>query len=144
MLSGLPLTGLDNATPSCYIVFMLPQLDECNWAEVFGDGSFNGALKPSGPPMVDMDFTTFGRADVAEILAICEGEHDGPAWICWGILKDRRYFVARGSCCYTGWDCNGGNSANVAQSEEDLIRYGMNEDERVRFNVRLPEDHLTN
>jgi hypothetical protein len=75
-----------------------------DWAEVFGEGSGGncdkktdavGACSPTPEP---------SRADVAEILAMRDGENDGDVWIGVFRLKDGRYLHASGSCDYTGWD----------------------------------------
>lgn len=121
---------------------MLPQLDDYNWAEVFGEGSGGncGPISPDGPPGSDVSLATFTREDVKTILGQEEGENDGNSWIVWGKLRDGRYFLARGDCDYTGWDCRANNSGNVAKTKNQLIRFCMNEDERFRFKVSLPED----
>lgn len=118
---------------------MLTQLDDYNWAEVFGEGTGGNCsvIMPHIPPTSDVSPATFSREDVVEICGQEEGENDGPDWIVYGKLSDGRYFVARGGCDYTGWDCQAGNSGDVASTLEDLIRFGMNEDERKRFKVEL-------
>ncbi len=42
--------------------------------------------------------------DIRQVLAVVEGERDGPAWhwVLW--LNNGRYGYLRGSCDYTGWD----------------------------------------
>ena len=119
---------------------MLKELDDYDWAEVFGEGG-GGNCTPIQPNRSPMDKTTpigaFSREDVAEIYGQVEGENDGPDWVVWGCLKDKRWFVARGGCDYTGWDCRASNSGDVASTKADIIRFGMSEDERVRFGVSL-------
>ncbi len=44
------------------------------------------------------------RQDVAVILALRDGENEGPDWIGVFELADRRFLFARGGCDYTGWD----------------------------------------
>jgi hypothetical protein len=122
---------------------MLPALDAYDWSEVFGEGTGGNCtpIIPSGPPLVtNLNLSTFGRVNVVEILGQEEGENDGADWIVWGKLDDGRYFIARGGCDYTGWDCRASNSGNVAACREDLITFGMSEDERARFKVMLPYD----
>lgn len=119
---------------------MLKELDDYNWAEVFGEGGGGNctAIEPSRLPTdKDTPLHTFSREDVAIIRGQAEGENDGPDWVVWGQLKDGRWFVARGGCDYTGWDCHAGNSGNVASSEADIIRFGMSEGERERFGTPL-------
>jgi hypothetical protein len=120
---------------------MIPQLDDYDWAEVFGEG-MGGNCKPITPGRAPMDTTTpntsFGREDVDLIMGQSEGENDERSWIVWGQLKDGRWFIARGECDYTGWDCRAGNSGDVAPTAELLIRFGMDIDERTRFGVAIP------
>jgi hypothetical protein len=119
---------------------MLKELDDYNWAEVFDEGG-GGNCTPIIPNRAPTDkktsLETFSREDVAKIHGQSEGEHDGQSWVVWGKLKDGRWFVARGNCDYTGWDCRAGNSGDVASSKKDIIQFGMDEQERERF--RSPE-----
>lgn len=119
---------------------MLSTLDDYDWAEVFGEGS-GGNCTPIMPNRCPTDtvtpIETFSREDVATIKGQSEGERDEQDWIVWGQLKDGRWFVARGGCDYTGWDCQAGNSGDVASSEADIIRFGMAPDERERFGAMM-------
>lgn len=117
---------------------MLKELDDYDWAEVFGEGSGGNctAINPQpAPPMSKVSTVTFGREDVVEIFQMEVGENDGPDWIIYGRLKDGRFFCARGGCDYTGWDCQAGNSGGVAETKEHIIRFGLTEDERLRFRL---------
>jgi hypothetical protein len=119
---------------------MLTELDSYDWAEVFGEGGggncepiipnrlINGVLTPE---------PTFSREDVVTIKGQVEGERDEQSWVVWGQLKDGRFFVARGWCDYTGWDCRAGNSGDTFPTEDELIRYGMDTNERLRFGLEL-------
>lgn len=121
---------------------MNTQLDNYDWAEVFGEGS-GGNCTPINPqpqpPESSIDRTTFSREDVSEIIQMQDGENDGPDWIIYGQLKDGRFFAARGSCDYTGWDCRAGNSGDVARTRADIERFGLTQDERTRFKIELQE-----
>lgn len=122
---------------------MLKELDDYDWAEVFGEGG-GGNCVPFNPGTCrgDASNARFGREDVEEIRGQVTGENDGPPWIIWGRLKDGRWFIARGSCDYTGWDCQASNDGDVATSEEELINFGMELDERRRFGLELPDEKL--
>jgi hypothetical protein len=122
---------------------MLSALDDYNWSEVFGEGCGvnTSPIKPDAPPGATISVATFSREDVKKIYGQEEGEHDGADWIVWGQLHDGRFFVARGGCDYTGWDCRASNSGNVAKTKGQLIRFGMSEDERERFGVPLEDDN---
>jgi hypothetical protein len=118
---------------------MLKEIDDYDWAEVFGEGS-GGNCTPIIPNIAPGSFVsgdTFCREDVEEIAQIVEGDRDGPDWVVYGRLKDGRWFVARGGCDYTGWDCQAGNSGDVADSRESIIRMGLTKEERERFGIVL-------
>ena len=114
---------------------MLKELDSYDWAEVFGEGTGGNCtpIQPHGVPGFEGSRETFTREDVVKIHGQVEGENDGPDWVVYGKLRDGRYFVARGSCDYTGWDCQAGNGGDVAGTLGDIIKLGMSEEERGRF-----------
>lgn len=58
-----------------------------------------------------------------ELYGISEGENDGQPWMCYGLLKDGRYFYLEAWCDYTGWDCQSGGSVTVADSKEECETY---------------------
>lgn len=82
------------------------------------------------------DFTI---EDVAEIIDYRDGENDEANWIMYGKLKDGRYFTLSAGCDYTGWDCQAGGTSETADTLEKLIRFGMGDDERDRYGLKLPE-----
>jgi hypothetical protein len=117
---------------------MLEALIGYDWEEVFGEGT-GGNCSPILPDTCldpSVSSVTFSREDVATIKGQSEGEKDERDWLVWGQLKDGRFFVARGWCDYTGWDCRGGNSGSVADTEEKLIVLGMDQNERERFGIQ--------
>jgi hypothetical protein len=119
---------------------MFKELDTSDWGEVFGDETSGNCTKFTPNRSPDDKVTSqepFSREDVELIEGLQEGENDGPDWIVWGRLKDGRWFVARGGCDYTGWDCQAGNSGDVASTRDDIIRFGMTPDERERFQVSI-------
>lgn len=115
------------------------RLDNYDWAEVFGEGTGGNCttLRPQVQPpgTKGVKDASFGREDVAEITMMLDGEREVESWIIYGQLKDERYFIARGSCDYTGWDCVASNSADVAKTLPKLISFGMTPDERTRFGL---------
>ena len=85
---------------------MLPELDDYDWAEVFGDESSGNTNKHTDecPPGSNVDRTPPCREDVSKVISMVNGENDGAAWIGVFELKDGRFLVAQGSCDYSGWD----------------------------------------
>ena len=79
----------------------------------------------------------FTIADVANVFAASPGENDGPSWMMVGKLNDGRHFFLDAGCDYTGWDCQAGGDAQVADTYENLKRYGMTEDARERLGIKL-------
>ncbi len=118
---------------------MLAELDDYAWAEVFGEGTGGNCVPiiPDTPPNDSTSLDTFSRDDVALIEGQSEGESGERSWICWGQLKDGRWFFAEGSCDYTGWDCQASNGGSVASSRADIIRFGMTDRDRTRFGLSL-------
>jgi hypothetical protein len=103
--------------------------EDCDWKEAF---SYAGTIRtatgcPKDPFTID---------DVSRILRFENGENDGPSWIMVGRLKDGRYFFLDAGCDYTGWDCQAGGDAQVADTLDNLIRYGMYESARDRLKYK--------
>lgn len=119
---------------------MKPELDDYNWEEVFGEGTGGNCtpiIPQPQPPSYSGSLATFSREDVAEIYGQEDGERDEKDWIIYGRLNDGRYFAARGGCDYTGWDCRASNSGDVAATRADIERFGLTDDERSRFGIKL-------
>jgi hypothetical protein len=116
------------------------RLNNYDWEEVFGEGTGGNciAINPQPqPPNYSGSLATFRRDDVEEITQMEDGENDVKDWIIYGRLKDGRWFSARGGCDYTGWDCRATNSGDVADTKDDIIRFGLTDDERKRFGINL-------
>lgn len=108
-----------------------------DWCEVFGEGSGGNTDKVTDecPPGADVDRTPPNRSDVAEVIAAVNGENDGDDWIGVFRLKDGRFLVAEGSCDYTGWDCQAGNTLQVAATLNDAITFGLTPDQKTRLEL---------
>lgn len=120
---------------------MLSQLDDSDWHEAFGYAGEGEACAGSGRvnpvPGSEASAHPFCRADVTLLLGLAEGERDGPSWVCAGKLRDGRWFCLRASCDYTGWDCQAGGHASVALRLVELLRLGMDPEERARCSVDI-------
>lgn len=106
--------------------------DDFDWKEAFTYG--NTIRTATGCPK-----DGFGIQDVAEVLAASPGENDGPSWMMAGKLKDGRFFFLDAGCDYTGWDCQASGDGQVADTLDNLIRYGMTKDARDRLKFKEPE-----
>lgn len=60
--------------------------------------------------------TGFSVNDVAKVIAVHEGENDGPDWHWILRLNDDRFIYLSGGCDYTGWDCQSSASHTVVDS----------------------------
>lgn len=71
-----------------------------DWKEAFAY-----AVKPDEcPPGTGIDRSGFTREDVAEVIAIDDGENDGQNWMGVFRLRDGRFAFLSAGCDYTGWD----------------------------------------
>lgn len=69
-----------------------------DWDEVF-----KYAAKPLPTVGSEVSLDGFERADVKRVVAIVDGENEGPEWIGVFELHDGRFAVLRAGCDYTGW-----------------------------------------
>jgi hypothetical protein len=79
-----------------------------DWDQAFGYAGQIGTYGTGSPaPALPGDAVSvepFGRKDVVRVVALSEGENDGPNWLCVGELRDGRFFALDAGCDYTGWD----------------------------------------
>ena len=66
----------------------------------------------------------WGLDDIANVLAVVEGEHDGKDWHWLIRLNDERHVKLVGGCDYTGWDCRSDADSWIAYSAEDALAAG--------------------
>jgi hypothetical protein len=128
---------------------MLEKLNDYNWQEAFGYAGEGGTCAPyqldngldirGALPTKQYNLAPFTREDVTEICAMREGEHDGDEWIIYGKLKDGRWFYLEAGCDYTGWDCHASGSATIADSKEEIERYGLTAYAREVFQIKLSD-----
>ncbi len=122
-------------------ITMAELMDSYDWAEVFADRSSGNTTKAVNvaPPGAQVTFDPPSRADVAEIIAAVNGENDEEEWVGVFRLKDGRYLIAAGSCDYTGWDCQAGNSLTVCANMADVLQFGLDERQRARLDLTAPD-----
>lgn len=65
-----------------------------------GDGS--ASIKAAHPGK-EIDLSPFSRGDVTQVIGVSEGEGDVQNWLCYGQLRDGRFFFLTAGCDYTGW-----------------------------------------
>lgn len=114
---------------------MIERLDDYDWASAFEYATSPAAV----PPGASVARDGFDREDVADIAWIENGENDDADWIIGGTLKDGRWFFLAAGCDYTGWGCQEWGNSYVAESREDIERFGMGDGERDRLGIVLHE-----
>lgn len=112
-------------------------LTDYDWAQVFADENAGNVDKivQIAPPGTVISDTPFSRSDVAEIIAAVNGDYDGPDWLGVFLLHDGRYAVAAGGCDYTGWDCRASNSLTVCKDWNDVLLFGLDDQQRERLGL---------
>ena len=64
---------------------------------------FDHYMSPSPTLGSTVSTEPFDRSDVVEIVALVEGENDGPDWVGVFRLHDGRFASITAGCDYTGW-----------------------------------------
>jgi len=109
---------------------------ECCGPPEDGEYGFNSPdVRRAHPQDTATSLAPFQRSDVELISAYSEGENDGPEWLCMGKLKDGRWFVLSAGCDYTGWDCQSGGSASVADDAATVVAFGLTDEQCARLAV---------
>jgi hypothetical protein len=113
--------------------------DRFDWESVFNYGV--------NPETIPGDTKTHqGRINPKDIVIIFhsyEGVNDQEDWIAIGKLLDGRFFCIRAGCDYTGWGRQERGSSQVASSYEDIITYGLSDDERATLGINLKKTDLS-
>lgn len=113
---------------------MLPELDTYDWGEAFAYANPTAVIGDS------VSTAPFTREDVVKIVAMAEGENEGPNWVGVFRLRGGRWASLEAGCDYTGWDCQAGGSAQVASTKAKIIRFGLSQGDRQRLGLLLPEE----
>lgn len=90
-------------------VLIPPELAGYDWTHTFayagepnaGDGSAD--ISKAADHLPDVSLAPFSRWEVKRVVAMQDGDNDGPDWVCVGELKDGRFFCVNAGCDYTGW-----------------------------------------
>ena len=129
---------------------MLDRLADSDWENAFAYASGVraeygcGCNSPAAAfPGCTTSVAPFTRDDVSTILAIVDGEGDGDSWLVVGQLHDGRWFSLEAGCDYTGWDWQASGSSAVADTKEDILRFGLTVENRKRLGLSLPDDPQT-
>lgn len=111
---------------------MNSKIDDYDWKHIFEN--YTCATSVRGDRKTNHDYN---REDVAEVIAVEDGENDGASWV--GVFKmnDGKYMFVTAGCDYTGWGCQEGGHSSVAENLEDLISLGMTEGERGRLKGQM-------
>jgi len=109
------------------------ELATTDWEEAFGIAE--GPTAVEGEDGVSVE--EFFREDVEEVIAMSEGENDGPDWLLVAKLKDGRFAFLEAGCDYTGWDCQASGAVVVSTTLERLIRFGIGDDQRERLRLSV-------
>jgi hypothetical protein len=102
--------------------------DDYDWRE-----AFKYAANPSRCEGAACEVGGFEIGDVAEVLALVEGENDGASWETLVKLTDGRFGYLTAGCDYTGWGCQESGSSWVSDDLGNLWRFGVTEEARNRF-----------
>jgi hypothetical protein len=117
---------------------MLAELGTYDWQQAFGYAGEPGTYATGGTRVEavhgsSVSAATFTREDVAEILCLIDGENDGAEWVGVFRLRDGRYASLMAGCDYTGWDCQAGGNAFVAERMSEIATLGLTDDQRRRI-----------
>jgi hypothetical protein len=90
--------------------------DDGDWRTIFMDvrdtsgGNLLGGVDSASNPTT-REVRSFKMSDVAEVIAVANGEKDELSWI--GLFRTVGgfYLFVEAWCDYTGWDCQSGASA---------------------------------
>jgi hypothetical protein len=79
---------------------------------------------------------TYAREDIAEVLAVWQGENDGDDWRWILRLNDGRFVYLKGGCDYTGWDCRSYAESRFAGLPDTFLMQSHGEPDDVIASLR--------
>jgi len=90
---------------------ILPELEDSDWRQAFkyaGEWAGAGSDSTSCPRIAGSlpdapDAAPATRADVKRVIAMDEGDNEGPDWVGVFELWDGRFLYVEAGCDYTGW-----------------------------------------
>lgn len=116
---------------------LLTRLANCDWQQAFEVSNKPQRAAPSfTESTTTISLKDFTRKDVERILHIsdgADGERDSYPWVAVMKLKDGRYASVVAGCDYTGWDCQSSGRKYVAVTYDEIMRFGIDEEERKRL-----------
>jgi hypothetical protein len=89
-------------------------LDDYAWQEA------SKFLSPASNPLTREVVMGLSAADVAEVLALGDGENEERSWLAILRMKDGRFVYLTAWCDYTGWDCQAGGTAEWCATYPEL------------------------
>src|SRR4051812_39343480 len=84
----------------------------------------------------------FTIGDVDKIVCKVDGENDTASWVGVFRLNDGRFAAVHAWCDYTGWGCSDGGSVDFANTAEEALRLGLDQEERARIHQKLGSELL--
>lgn len=116
---------------------MLEELNIENWKQAFGfageaDTICSKCKFESAIPNTEENFSSFSREDVYELYGINEFEGD---LVCYGLLKDGRYFYLNAYYDVNGWSNASGGYVTIGETKEEVEIFCLTEATRTRMKV---------
>ena len=87
--------------------------DDFNWKNIYFFlllENLTGGVDQAGNPTT-RQVRAFQFDDIAQIVALSNGDNDGPSWLGLFETHDNCYLYVEAGCDYTGWDCQANASA---------------------------------
>lgn len=118
---------------------MLEELNSENWKQAFGFAGESDTICSkcnfdSAIPNTDYNFESFSREDVYELYGIDEFEND---LICYGLLKDGRYFYLNSYCDCDGWSHTSTGVVMIGETKEEIEIFCLTESAKTRMNLLI-------